>query len=99
MTKSWSFKQHFSLNASTMLLGFSLCLVGLAFFEKLSDIIVKFIPLAEEVLWRLGVNIERYLVISMIFSMFFLVRSIIRREPQVQFIIEILLAGLVFIKL
>ena len=50
MTKSWSFKQHFSLNASTMLLAFSLCLIGLAFFEKLFEIIVKFIPLAEEVL-------------------------------------------------
>jgi hypothetical protein len=99
MKNSWSFKQRFSLNASTMLLVFSFGLVGLAFSETLFDTFVRYIPFADEIFWRLGVNIERYLLISAIFSVFFLVRSIFKREPQVQFIIEIILAGLLYRKL
>ncbi|MEN8134571.1 MAG: hypothetical protein ABFS18_03410 [Thermodesulfobacteriota bacterium] len=94
--EGWSFRQHFSLRAGTMLLAFCGGLAGLAFAEPLYQVIVRALPAADNILWRFGVNFERYLLSAAAFSLFFLVRSIFRKEPQAQFVIEIILAALLY---
>ncbi|MBU0674761.1 MAG: hypothetical protein KJ950_08985 [Proteobacteria bacterium] len=96
MITRWSLKQHFSLRAGTMLLAFCCCLVGLAIADPLYDTLVNVFPPTADLFWRLGSNFERYLMISGGLSLFFLGRSLLNKEPQVQFVIELILAGLLY---
>ena len=96
MKEGWSFRQSFSLRAGTMLLAFCGGLAGLAFADPLYKVIVRALPAADNILWRFATNFERYLLIAGAFSLFFLGRSIFRKEPQVQFVLEIILAGILY---
>lgn len=79
-----------------MLLAFSAVLAALALAEPLYNALVMTFPPAAEIFWRFGVNFERYLLSSALFSLFFLGLSLIRKKPQAQFAIEIILAGLLY---
>ena len=96
MKEGWSFKQRFSLRAGTMLLSFCCLLVVLAYVEPLYNAIGGGSPWLDEILWRFGVNFERYLLISAGFSLLFLGRSVTMKEPQAQFLLELILAGLLY---
>ncbi len=79
-----------------MLLVFCVGLAGLAFADPLYTVIVRVFTAADNILWRFASNFERYLLIAGAFSLFFLGRSIFRKEPQVQFVLEIIMAGLLY---
>lgn len=91
----WSYKQHFSLRAGTMLLIFVALLALIGHTDFLYDL-VQTVAGGNDLFWRLGMNAANYVRFAAFFSLLFLGHSIIKKNPQVQFALE-LAAAVVFL--
>ena len=88
MSRQWSYSQHFSLRASTMLILYIPMLIGLGFLaqalpEPLAGYLSEFVGSS-------GRSLPWLLVAMWIFSLAFLIASVLRRNPQVQFALELI---------
>lgn len=99
MNRGWTTDQHLELRASTMLLIFSGALVLLLRSTFLYDVFFSLVPRADDFMWRFGVNLKRYLAIGALFALVFLGRSLCRKNPQIQFVGEVVFALLLYLLL
>ena len=87
----WDFSQRFTVRAGTMLLFFSILLVILAVSDFLYLGLTRVYPGADEIMWRFGVSLDKYLMIGAVISLVFLLFTFYRKNPQAQFLMEIIL--------
>lgn len=99
MQEEWSFKQRFNLRASTMLLAFCITLAGIALTDPLYETFARSIPLFATIFWRFAISFKSYLLICLFLSMFFLGRTLLKKKPQVQFGLEIIITVALYIML
>jgi hypothetical protein len=98
MASVWDLGQRFSLRVSTMLLLWVLFLVAIAATQKLLPV-----PLSVWIARGLeifGPTTPFIFLVATIFSLAFLLNSIYRRQPQVQYVVEFGLdaAALLFLR-
>ena len=74
-----------------MLLLFICLIISLALSDHLFDLIQAVYPASGKLLWRFGVNIERYSVLAGLAALGFFIYSIYRKNPQIQFVLEIII--------
>ena len=79
-----------------MLLLFAGAITVLGLSDTLFELFVKVFPDSGDLLWRFGVNIEKYSLIAASIALGFFAWSLYRKNPQIQFIIEIILCLTIF---
>ena len=89
MEARWNFSQHFSIRASTMLILYVPILIFLNLLkehipEAISDYSSQFVA-------KSGSSLPWLLLCAFILSLTFLVASVFKRNPQIQFAIELLI--------
>lgn len=92
----WSYRQKFTVRASSLLLAFVLLVLAFGVSDSLFMVLVRLWPGAAEQMWRFGVNISRYALISSLMALGFLGYSLYRKNPQMQFVLEMLLGLLIY---
>jgi hypothetical protein len=95
MRKPWVFSQHFSVRASTMLLLYVPVLVALMYLQDaIPDPISSYFS---DFVSRSTNSMPRLLPLTAVIAMAFFIWSVVRRNPQLQFLLEIAAAlGLEF---
>ena len=79
-----------------MLLAFSVILIVLAVSDFLYLGLIKVYPGADEIMWRFGVSLGKYLLIGAVISLGFFLFTMYKNNPQVQFVVEIILCLIFF---
>jgi len=74
-----------------MLLVFSILLVLLAVSDFIYLGLTKIYSGADEIMWRFGASLGKYLLIGAVISLGFFLFTIYRKNPQFQFLVEIIL--------
>jgi len=94
---AWKFAQRFSLRASTLLLLYFPLLICLGYVSnQMSGQVAIYVALF------VGASGQRFAVlmlIAAIFGLAFFVASVVKRNPQFQFLIEALIAGTLIVVL
>lgn len=93
----WFRPQKITLRASTMLLLFVLLVIGCGTFDPLFQGLVRLWPWSAELFWRFGVNLDRYALIAGLLALGFFAYSLYRKNPQLQFVLEMLLSLLLYL--
>ena len=93
----WDLSQRFVLRASTMLLIFTGVIAALGLSDYLFELFIKLAPDSGTLLWRFGVNVEKYALIAALIAFGFLGYSLYRKNPQLQFIMEMILCLVIFL--
>lgn len=90
MNTPWDWQQHFSVRASTMLLVYVLLLFGLGALDL--PLAGGFPEPAETWLQASGWSSARLLLVAAALAAVYFLRSVSRRRPQLQFLLEALVA-------
>ena len=97
VSEGWELKQRFTLRASTMLLFFTAVITALGLSDRLFGLFVKVFPDSGDLLWRFGVNVEKYSAIAAFIALVFFAHSLYRKNPQGQFVVEIILCLIIYL--
>ena len=80
-----------------MLLIFTGVIAALGLSDYLFELFIKLAPDSGTLLWRFGVNVEKYALIAALIAFGFLGYSLYRKNPQLQFIMEMILCLVIFL--
>ena len=89
MATTWHFKQRFTVRASTVLLLFVPILILIA---VVAPSVSKTLVILQPFIWMYDGQLQVIMLITAILSLYFLITSLIKRNPQFQFLIELLLS-------
>ena len=87
---NWLLIQGFKIRASTMMLAFIFIMIIVYYSDLLYNFLSSFLPL-----WRIYSNLTNFALAAVLFALIFLAHSIVRKNPQIQFVVE-LVTGLLF---
>lgn len=88
---SWLLIQKFNVRASTMMLGFIVVMLIVYKSDFLYNFFSSFLPL-----WRVYSNMSALALTAVLFAVIFLVHSVIRKNLQIQYSIELAISLLLF---
>lgn len=85
----WQWKQRFSVRASTLILFYLVMLIALGYVDMYA---FKLPVYLESLLGASGSTLWALLLIDAVFSLAFLVASVVKHRPQLQFLGEFLVS-------
>jgi hypothetical protein len=89
MASSWTFRQHISVRASTLILIYIVVLFVIGFARLHAGALPE--P-AETFLAASGWSLPWLLLVAALLALAFFVASLVAKSPQLQFLVELLLA-------